>query len=339
MTKLPPIYFYIPSSHWIETLPAADDNWQGFGLGVYAWTLQTYLRLRAEGFPCTLVQEFPEEGIVLAHRNSLRSHPHFQPGRNLLLVCLKADVNSHPAALLHVVQNPLARAFGGYYMPHWTQPGLIPRHPERGDRFENIAFFGHADNLVAELQHPAWFEQLHRLGLNWQAILNRNHWNDYHSINNCWNDYSTVDAVIAVRSFKHRRYVNKPATKLYNAWLAGVPAILGCESAYRAERRSELDYLEVSSLEGLITALQRLRDDTALRRAMAKNGQVRAQAVQPSSMTARWRNFLTKVAVPTYYRWCSQPDWIQQLQLARCALAFNRERVQSKMRSHLQAYH
>ncbi|WP_303069820.1 hypothetical protein [Bilophila wadsworthia] len=27
-------------------------------------------------------------------------------------------------------------------MPHWPQPGLIPRDPARGDRLETIAYFG-----------------------------------------------------------------------------------------------------------------------------------------------------------------------------------------------------
>ena len=43
-----------------------------------------------------------------------------------------------------------------------------------------------------------------------------------------------------------RRWYLKPPSKLFNSWLAGVPAVLGHESAYRAERRSDLDYIEVS---------------------------------------------------------------------------------------------
>ena len=307
-------------------------------MGIYAWTLQTYLRLKADRFPCELVKQLPEEGIVLVHRNALRVHNRLKPKR-ILLICLKADGIPYPYAQLHVVQNPLDVTPRSYYLPHWTQPSLIPRHPQRGDRFETIAFFGHEANLADQLQHPDWKKQLHSLGLNWQPILNRNHWNSDRFIDHRSHDYSLVDAVVAVRRFhhrqRHRQYINKPATKLYNAWLAGVPALLGCESAYQAERRSELDYLEVSSVDELLCALKRLQNDLQLRRAMVENGQIRAQAVKPSKVTAQWRSFLTDVAVPAYYRWRNQSPWTQHLSLERSAWAFNASRVQRKVRSFL----
>jgi hypothetical protein len=45
------------------------------------------------------------------------------------------------------------------------------------------------------------------------------------------------------------RLLAQTAIKLYNCWHAGVPAVLGAESAFRANRRSDLDYLEVQSLD------------------------------------------------------------------------------------------
>jgi len=339
--KLPGIYFYIPQKYWPDTLPkSADENWKGFGIGIHAWTLQTYLRLKTDGFPCTLVSELPSEGIVLAHPNSLRVHKvNFQPTPKLLLVCLKAELKPYPGAQLHVVQNPQeTRTFrNSYYLPHWPQPGLIPRDPARGDRFENIAFFGHKANLAPELLHPYWQQRLERLHLRWYPIINRNRWDSDREIDDRWHNYSEIDAVIAVRSLSHQQlflsknYLSKPATKLYNAWLAGVPAILGCESAYRAERRNELDYLEVSSPEDILSVLQKLRDDRALRLAMITNGQIRAQAIYPSQITVLWRNFLEDVAIPFYHVWRNQPRWSQQVFLGRNHLAFNWLRMQDKV--------
>ncbi|MGQ4647712.1 hypothetical protein [Lyngbya aestuarii] len=339
--KLPRIYFYIPQKHWPSTIPkSADSNWKGFGIGIYAWTLQTYLRLKADGFPCTLVSELPSEGIVLAHRNSLRVHKsNFQPTPKLLLVCLKAELKPYPGAQLHVVQNPLeTKTFrNSYYLPHWPQPALIPRDTARGDRFENIAFFGHKVNLAPELLHPYWQQKLERLHLRWYPIINRNRWDSDREIDDRWHNYSEIDAVIAVRSLNQQQlylsknYLSKPATKLYNAWLAGVPAILGSESAYQTEHRNELDYLEVSSLEDILSALQKLRDHRALRLAMIKNGQVRAQAICPSQITVLWRNFLENVAIPAYHCWCSQSRWSQQVFLGSNYLAFNWLRMQDKV--------
>ena len=144
----------------------ADDNWNGFGIGIYAWTLQTYLRLQAENFPCKLVSELPAEGIVVVHRNCLRAHNNLKPGQKLLLICLKAELKQYIYAQLHVVQNPLETLFkNSYYLPHWPQPGLISRDSARGDRFENIAFFGHEVNLAPEFKHPSWQKQINAMGL------------------------------------------------------------------------------------------------------------------------------------------------------------------------------
>jgi hypothetical protein len=62
-----------------------------------------------------------------------------------------------------------------------------------------------------------------------------------------WHDYSDVDVVVAVRSFDH----NDPPSKFHNAWHAGVPAVLR-ESAYQANRKRDLDYLEVSSADDVM---------------------------------------------------------------------------------------
>lgn len=295
---------------------------------MFAWTLQTYLRLKADGFPCELVGTLPGEGIVLAHRDSLPYN--LQPGSKLLIICLKADRELHSYAQLHVVQN-LQETFTGstlfgnrYYIPHWLQPGLISRDPARGDRFENIAYFGLPSNLAPELNEPSWYEQLSELGLRWQVIER-----DY------WHDYSNVDAVLAVRRLSDKGDDRnwKPPSKLLNAWHAGVPAILGCESAFQAERKSELDYLETASLDDIMLALKHLRDDKALRHAMVENGRIRAKETQHAQLSKRWYIFLTEVAIPTYERWCSASTWTQQIFLKRCYVAVKMNSMQRRMQS------
>lgn len=311
--RLPLIYFYLPQQDWAEDLPPdADRYWLGFRRGIYCWTLQTYLRLHADGFPCQLVGTLPDEGIVIAHWDSLPSD--WQPTAKLLLVCLQADRARHPYAQIHIVQNAkglvkdlmllgdrLLLPGLNYYMPLWPQPGLIPRDYTREDRFENIAFFGLADNLLPELQAASWQERVKALGLNWVVMDNFER----------WNNYSEVDAILAVRSFTQKDFTWKPATKLYNAWHAGVPAILGCESAYQAERKSQLDYVEVSSLDDIIAALERLRDDKELYRAIVENGKLRAKETNIVNLTQRWKNLIANEIVPAYEIWRSSPLYRQ----------------------------
>lgn len=310
--KLPPIYFYIPQEDWSPSkIPkSANTYWSGFEgnltSGIYAWTVQTYLRLKEQGFPCQLTGTLPKAGIVLAHRASLPFH--LRPKPKLLFVCLQADYDPHPYAQLHIVLNAdeARTKKDSYYMPHWPQPGLIPRAPERGARFENVAYFGIEKNLAPELQEASWPEQLAALGLRW-LVASRDR----------WNDFSDVDAILAVRSFESLDYKRKPATKLYNSWHAGVPAILGPESAYRAELLSELDYLEVTSAKEAIEVLGRLRSDPELRRAMVENGRARAEETEPAKLVSRWREFITDVAVPACDRWCGSSMLTQKLYLAR----------------------
>lgn len=317
----PPIYFYLPQRDFPRDLPAsAKLNWSGFGLGIYTWTIQTYLWLQADSFPCELVSSFPDEGIVLFHRDALRGQTQpLLPKPKRLLINLKADRPSYPYAHLHVVQNPIEVSNNSYYLPHWPQPDLIPRQSQRGDRFETLAYFGHIQSLAPELQSSSWQQQLAQLGLCWRPIINHHLTaDDVAQIDSRWNDYSDIDVVVAVRSFNpHQTYPNKPATKLINAWLAGVPAVMGAESAYRAEGQANVNYLEVASPTQLLAALKQLKTSPALRRSLVSQGASAAQPFLPEQIAKRWRQFLVEVAIPAWYRWCEQPRWWQQVLVAQ----------------------
>jgi hypothetical protein len=324
-TQLPPIYFYISEFCWIPVdlhaiLASPEIPLEVFSYGPCSWTLQTYLRLKASGFPCEFVRQLPRKGIVLAHRDCLLDE--VQPSSELLLICIQADRDiPHPYAQLHLVQNPTHTHLirDSYFMPGWIQPGLIPRDPARGDRFETVAFFGAPENLAPPLKDPAWQAQVAALGLQWQ-VRSRDRWQDYRD----------VDAIVAIRDFEQCPHTIKPATKLYNAWHAGVPAILGHESAFRAERQSQFDYLEATSLQETIAALQQLRDDPALRQAMVKNGQQRAKETQSEQLAARWQHFLTQVATPAYEQWCAASTLSQSAFLVQRYFASMPQRVQSQ---------
>ena len=292
---------------------------------MYAWTVQTYLKLQEAGFACQLTDQLPEEGIVLFHTNATRG-ANIQPGPKRLLICLKAEATLCAQAQLHVVQNPYetSRSLGCHFIPHWPQPGLKPRLFERQNRFENIAFLGHRDSLAAELMKLNWEKQLQQRGLNWLPVINTNAWDSHQVIDTCWNDYQRIDAIVAVRQFHLRRprYRSKPATKLYNAWLASVPAILGCELAYRAEGSAGVDYLEANSMAELLTCVDRLQQDVVFRTKLVKKGQIRSIYYTPEVITQRWQQFLSEMAIPAYQAWRRCSQWQRQGQYWR-AKVFN----------------
>ncbi|GAB4369353.1 MAG: hypothetical protein Kow00121_09200 [Elainellaceae cyanobacterium] len=185
------------------------------------------------------------------------------------------------------------------YIPHWTQPNLIPRDPKRGDKFENIGYLGSRSQLAHELQSIEVQEQIQKMGLTFQ-ILDENLY-----------DYSQIDAVLAVRSFDQASYLYKPASKLVNAWLAGVPAVLGPESAFQAIRHSSNDYIEVRSLNECLQALKTLKGSSDLRREMINNGYTRAKEFSDAVITQKWVNLLQKDAPRIYSLWLSKGRYFQ----------------------------
>jgi hypothetical protein len=339
----PPIFFYIPNrADWSELPTDIQQYWDWMRAqghlawwGPFNWTLQTYLRLKAEKFRCGLARDIPPDGIVVAHRDFLPSD--LRPSNRQLLVCLLADRNRresngpHPYAQIHIVQNPhdhlLTRASPGwraYYRPQWPQPGLLPRDPNRGDRFEVAAFFGYEHNLASELRNPQWKTQLRDLGLTWRSVPRDQ-----------WHDYRDVDVVVAVRTFGYSEFSCKPPSKLYNCWHAGVPAVLGAESAFRANRRSDIDYLEVQSLDETVAAIRRLRDDRDLRQRMMRNGFTRAQEIHPARLAEEWQRLFTGAIVPAYAEWADASPWVQAMFRHRRAWAFRRRSVARKVSDQL----
>lgn len=321
----PPIFFFIPPNLWPEDLPTrVNQNWTGYSLGIYAWTVQTQMYLQSIGINCTLTQQLPEAGIVFCHSQVLQS-VELLSSPTRLIICIKADAPLCQNALIHVVQNPSEASpiNDRYYIPHWPQPQLLGRLPSRAEQFSTIAFFGHDTSLAPELRSPAWRNALDDLGLNWRVINDTSQWNQRNRINADWNDYSEIDAVLAVRSFKPLEqrltgyFSSKPPTKLFNAWLSGTIPILGRESAYRQVGTPGIDYVEVTSFKALIRTLSALKQDEARRRSLLTQGRLRAQEYTPAKILRKWQIFLEVVAIPAYYQWCqSSPQRRQQMLLS-----------------------
>jgi hypothetical protein len=282
-----------------EVVPESAGIFSPNRVGNYIWTVKTYGQLSKHGFPCFLTDRLPDEGIAVTHREFLADDR--MPNSSQLFVCVVADFWRHPFAQLHVVQNPrdpmLVRGsnhWNAFFLPHWPETGLIPREQGRGDAFTNVSYFGLPANLAPQLRSDRFAARMQAEGFLFR-IVGRHR----------WNDYSDTDAVLAVRSFARLSFHKFPPTKLYNSWIAGVPALLGQESAYQAERRSEYDYFEVRDVDDVLRTLVHLRDDRLLRAAVARNSAERAAEVAPERIAEAWARFLTTVAVPAYEKWRS----------------------------------
>lgn len=217
-----------------------------------------------------------------------------RPGSPLITVAVRGDRSSSLGlADFELVQNREQSGARSFYLPHWPQPGLVPRDDSRGERCERIAFKGYLENLHPDFRDERWAAFLCGLGITWvvDAVPFARGANERAAL--AWPDYRTVDAVLAVRPARVAAG-SKPATKLYNAWLAGVPALLGVEPGYRALRRSALDYLEVDGFASAAVAVRRLRDEPGLYRAMVERGRARAGEFSVAAVTAAWRTMLAE---------------------------------------------
>ena len=271
--------------------------------GPYNWTVQTYLYLRMKNFPCVLTHTIPETGIVIAHSDFLPSS--LRPSAERFLVEIKPDrrLNCRLSNFV-IVQSrhdplhagPLRSLVRSAFVPYWPQPNLIPRDPARGDRFENICYMGNKSQFLADLDRLE--KAVKTLGLTWKVLPSTQ-----------WHDYREVDAIVGVRqpnalfSAVDLDPYRKPASKLFNAWLAGVPAILSPDPSYQDYKRSEVDYLAARKLGEIIGQLERLACDPSLRRAMRVNGLERAKEVSADRITELWINIIDKEIVPEFRAW------------------------------------
>ncbi|HSG38186.1 MAG TPA: glycosyltransferase [Thermoanaerobaculia bacterium] len=290
------VTFFLDGEKDVEALRRLDPDrdWREFQTGERAWILQTYLRLVRAGYPAELSASPPSEGLVVFHAKHSRAlRSQWRRLRRTTLLGVRADNREPLIADFEVVQNGFfADEQRRFFLPHWPQPALIPRDDSRGASIRRIAFKGFEQNLHSDFQSPAWRELLAGRGIEWKVDAVPYAGAATDSLGIDWPDFRQVDLLLAVRPKDRRLWTSKPASKLFNAWQAGVPALLGPEHAYRELRRSELDYLEVGSLEEAKAAVLRLLERPDLYHAMVRNGRARGAEFTAEATLSRWTELL-----------------------------------------------
>lgn len=298
-----------------------DRDWRDFVTTTSAWILQTYLRLKVAGSNVELRESLPASGIAVIsagdYREALR---HRMQSTDALIAAPLGSYRRRPRfADVIIVQNP-SEADGKrrLFVPHWPQPGLMSRDPSRGARIERAAFKGFPKNLDAAFQTPEWRQFLREQGIEWvhDAVPYAELQTDTRGLQ--FPDYRDIDLIVAVRPENPQMYPDRPATKLVNAWLAGVPAILGPELAYRALRQDPLDYLEVRNLSDAQAAVRQLVRDRGLYLAMIEHGKRRGTEFTVDRVRQQWQDLLfdrvPRLACnPAVRFWLGKPLWLRQL--------------------------
>ena len=273
----------------IDALTAADVDAQHarFRSGIDVWVVQSWLLLRealvARGYAPQFGSRYARNAIGIAHWDDLNAY--FNGAHRARLIGVRADRSPLYCCERAIVQNDcLPLAPGEVYVPPWPQPGLVARDRERGERIATLGYFGRLARLPRWLRSAEFRRRLAAIGV------------DLRLSESAWNDYHDVDLAIALRAEGASMLELKPATKLTNAWLAGVPALLGDEPAFRGLRQGPLDYLQVATADDVIDAVARMRNDPATYAAMVANGRVRAQPFAREAVAARWLALIDEVA-------------------------------------------
>lgn len=303
------ITFFYPFPDDLAKIDRLDlDDWRFWSASWLSrrrgWCLRTALTLQKRGYPVRISATLPEKGIVVVGpevgiRKAFLDFP-WSARRNLFVVAIRADLLRCTFADVEIVQNgKFADNRRSFHVPHWPQPDLRPRSSERGTTVQSISFKGYYQNLSPDFRSAEWKQFLDANGFSLRKAMNASG-----EVGEPipWHDYSNTDVLLAVRPDMTDAYFDKPATKLVNAWLAGVPAILGPEYAYREIRESSLDYIEVTSLEETMDALLRLKSNPDLYRAMVENGLKRAEEHDAEHVARRWEEVLFEKIAPMAQR-------------------------------------
>ena len=296
--------FFYPYPDEIQRIDSIDyDDFSFWGENKCtrrrAWIVRTYRLLREKGCHVALSASLPSEGVVVllpedhildCFRSSIRSKKNNL--KKLFVVTVRADILEYryPLADLDITQNGrFADGRRTLFVPHWPQFGLVPRNSDRGSRIENIVFKGRAGSLSEEFWSPEWKKELKDRGLF------------FHISGSCtdrafqnWHDYSAADLSLAVRPCFEDGGLRceKPASKLINAWHAGVPSLVGREYAFLELRESPLDYIEVQSPADALAAIDRLLADPSLYLSMIEQGRKRAAEFSEQKIVDRWAEVL-----------------------------------------------
>lgn len=285
--------------------------------GRNSWIAQTFVRLRrhleARGWNATAGPHEAPGAITIVHRDDAND---FRGGRHdSFLVVVRADRAPVAACDYAIVQNGLAPKSHERFIPLWPQPGLVPRDPARGTTIERIAYHGRVGAV------PAWFyDESLRRSFSRRGIR-------FDVRESSWEDYETVDIAVAARDEVPGILATKPATKVYNAWLAAVPVIAAPEPAYQEIRRSPLDFLEIHDAGDVLRRVDQLRASPALYREMVANGLARGREFSVQAVRLRWLLLFEREIVPAF--------WAARDRLPSRRLWFMRAMARQKIESRL----
>ncbi|WP_092859413.1 glycosyltransferase [Albimonas pacifica] len=298
-----PVHFVCPPDQvWPELLDGAPVELSMETLlerslqNVDCWVSRVCYELRRAGCECTYATQTRRGAINVCDAVTLR-----WTNRGVRPYVMIARGDKHWPMLANFVASQNRQDAGrrnGIFIPIWLQAGILPRDPARGAAIRKLSFKGWPANLYADFRSDSFRAALAERGVDYDIGVEA-----FRSGRPNWADYRDCDLVIAVRNLTEFDIRTKPGSKLVNAWWGETPALLGPEPAYAEMRRSELDYIEVRTVEDALAAIDRLIADPELYAAMVENGRVRRREWTDELFRDMWIDALNGVVAADFEAW------------------------------------
>jgi hypothetical protein len=282
----------------------------------HTWVWPLYCRMKMKRYEVTISYNLEPDAINLIHSQTARKL--FSPAdiRRYFVIGIRADFRRFPYGQFEVVQNMHSEKEGSFYMPLYSQPGLMARDTSRTE-VVNICFAGEVQNSVA-MQHLT--EEVKELGCRF-----------VHKEKGAWHDLREIDILLGIRTFSKEPHHSKPPTKLFNAWLAGIPFIGGYDSAYEQVGIPGENYLRVASYEELLESIKRLKNDPDLYQGLVAAGKKAGESYTPDKITDMWVDFFEARVFPKYSQWRNGDLWLQLCAMVKSMLFRMEQLVREKI--------
>ncbi|BET24769.1 hypothetical protein EV673_3170 [Limnobacter thiooxidans] len=269
--------FVIPRHPHLSDLSVDEFSLNDFPYwlgGAVNWVLRAYVNLK-ENYPnSTVSYSLCESSINIIHVRTLRE---LGGKKGCYCVVIRADYRRLYDCDVEIVQNIRQANYSRkrFYITYWALPRIIKRVNRWPPRVIGYAGRLGPNNLDEKVVNYL-NEQFGKL-IEFRIIPNE-----------LWHDASDIDIYLAYRNRASRHSINKPPSKLINAWLSEVPLIAGMDIAYRDLGIHGADYLACDGVDQLISSVDRLLNDKEFYERIVRNGVLRSSAYSDTVITEEW---------------------------------------------------
>lgn len=282
--------------------PPAKNETESYRRSDLGWCLQTYRKLLdRQNVNVQLTNHLIKDAINIIHSDQLLK---LKGAFDNFIVCIKSDFPKRSWAHYHLVQNKNQMANNTSCIYFWTQPGLIKRDETRlGVR--TVAYVGQTFNGNLAGNELSWKKKFKPYGIEFLTLPA-----------NSWHNLSSIDILIAIRSFDRKPYNSKPPTKLLNAWQANIPFIGGNDSAFKQVGTPGENYLVATTEQDVLNSVLKLKNDPELYNKLVRNGSVNAAKYNTQTISESWESILKGPVTKRYVKWKKNPSYEKILFLA-----------------------